>query len=67
MTETLVAVSTPPKDPTDPPSAEALPAAKELVRRARAEGIALTGPGGLSEAAGAQVDMSVITIDEQSV
>jgi putative transposase len=50
MTETLVAVSPPQKDPTDPPSAEELAAARELVRRARAEGIALTGPGGLLKA-----------------
>ncbi|HMI35081.1 MAG TPA: IS256 family transposase, partial [Propionibacteriaceae bacterium] len=48
MTETLVGVSPPPsKDPADPPSAEELAAAKELVRQARAQGVALTGPGGL--------------------
>jgi len=46
MTETLVAVSPPPRDPADPPSAEELAAAKELVRQARAQGVALTGPGG---------------------
>jgi hypothetical protein len=45
MTETLVAVSAPSKDPSDPPSAEELAAAKELVRQARAQGVALTGPG----------------------
>jgi len=50
MTETLVAVSPPPKDPSDPPSAEELAAAKELVGQARAHGVALTGPGGLLKA-----------------
>src|SRR3954469_14449937 len=50
MTETLVAVSPPPKDSSDPPSAEELAAAKELVRQARAQGVALTGPGGLLKA-----------------
>ncbi len=50
MTETLVAVSPPPKEPSDPPSAEELAAAKELVRQARAQGVALTGPGGLLKA-----------------
>jgi putative transposase len=50
MTETLVAVSPPPRDPADPPSAEELAAAKELVRQARAQGVALTGPGGLLKA-----------------
>ena len=32
------------------PSAEELAAARELVRQARAEGVALTGPGGLLKA-----------------
>jgi hypothetical protein len=51
MTETLVGVSPPSsKDPADPPSAEELAAAKELVRQARAQGVALTGPGGLLKA-----------------
>jgi putative transposase len=50
MTETLVAVSPPSQDPADPPSAEELAAARELVRHARAEGVALTGPGGLLRA-----------------
>ena len=51
MTETLVAVSPPPpREPTDPPSAEELAAARELVRQARAQGVALTGPGGLLKA-----------------
>jgi len=51
MTETLLGVSPPSsKDPTDPPSAEELAAAKELVRQARAQGLALTGPGGLLKA-----------------
>jgi hypothetical protein len=48
MTETLLGVSPPPsKDPADPPSAEELAAAKELVRQARAQGLALTGSGGV--------------------
>ena len=50
MTETLVAVSPPPKEPTDPPSTEELAAARELVRQARVQGVALTGPGGLLKA-----------------
>src|SRR4029453_5820140 len=40
----------PPQDPADPPSAEELAAARELVRQARAEGVALTGPGGVLRA-----------------
>jgi hypothetical protein len=51
MTETLLGVSPPPsKEPADPPSAEELAAARELVRQARAQGLALTGPGGLLKA-----------------
>src|SRR6187455_1277016 len=50
MTETLVAVSPPPRNPTDQPSTEELAAARELVRQARAQGVALTGPGGLLKA-----------------
>jgi putative transposase len=51
MTETLVGVNPPSsKDPADPPSAEELAAAKELVRQASAQGVALTGPGGLLKA-----------------
>jgi putative transposase len=51
MTETLLGVSpSPSNDPADPPSAEELAAAKELVRQARAQGVALTGPGGLLKA-----------------
>jgi putative transposase len=51
MTETLVGVNPPSlKDPADPPSAEELAAARELVRQARAQGVALTGPGGLLKA-----------------
>src|SRR5215212_5240874 len=51
MTETLVDVNPPsPRDPADPPSAEELAAARELVRQARVEGVALTGPGGLLKA-----------------
>ena len=42
--------STTARDPADPPSAEELAAARELVRQARAEGVALTGPGGLLKA-----------------
>ena len=38
------------KDPADPPSPEELAAAKELVRQARAQGVGLTGPGGLLKA-----------------
>jgi hypothetical protein len=44
MTETLVGMSPPSwKDPADPLSAEELATAKELVRQARAQGLALTG------------------------
>jgi transposase-like protein len=51
MSETLVGMNPPSsKDPADPPSAEELAAAKELVRQARAQGVALTGPGGLLKA-----------------
>jgi transposase-like protein len=51
MTETLLGVSPPSsKDPADPASAEELATAKELVRQARAQGVALTGPGGLLKA-----------------
>jgi len=51
MTETLVGVNPPSlKDPADPPSPEELAAAKEVVRQARAQGLALTGPGGLLKA-----------------
>src|SRR4028119_1443994 len=50
MTETLVAVSPPPRDPTDQPSADELEAARQLVRAARAQGVALSGPGGLLKA-----------------
>jgi hypothetical protein len=51
MTETLLGVSPPSlMDPADPPSAEELAAARELVRQARAQGVALTGPGGLLKA-----------------
>jgi hypothetical protein len=51
MTETLLGVSPPlSTDPAGPPSAEELAAAKELVRQARAQGVALTGPGGLLKA-----------------
>jgi putative transposase len=50
VTETLVGVSPPPREPAESPSAEELAAAKELVRQARAQGVALTGPGGLLKA-----------------
>ena len=51
MTETLVGVNpSSSKDPADPPPAEELAAAKELIRQARAQGLALTGPGGLLKA-----------------
>jgi putative transposase len=49
MTEKLVGVNPPLKDPAAP-SAEELAAAKELVRQVRAQGMALTGPGGLLKA-----------------
>ena len=51
MTETVLGVSPPSlKDPADPPSAEELAAAKELVQQARSKRVALTGPGGLLKA-----------------
>lgn len=52
MTETLVGVSPPsPKEPPGTgPSDEELEAARELVRAARAKGVALTGPDGLLKA-----------------
>jgi transposase-like protein len=51
MTETLVAVSPPEaKEPPAGPSPEELEAARELVRAARAKGVALTGPQGLLKA-----------------
>jgi putative transposase len=54
MTETLVGVSPPePQEPQEPsagPSSEEIEAARELVRAARAKGVALTGPDGLLKA-----------------
>ena len=51
MTETLVGVSPPePRDPAAGPSADEMEAARELVRAARAKGVALTGPDGLLKA-----------------
>ena len=50
MTETLVGMSPPAKEPSAQPSAEELDAARELVRQARARGVALTGPDGLLKA-----------------
>jgi putative transposase len=49
MTEKLVGVNPLLKD-SAAPSAEELAAAKELVRQVRAQGMALTGPGGLLKA-----------------
>jgi transposase-like protein len=54
MTETLLGVS--PPEPQEPqelsagPTAEEIEAARELVRAARAKGVALTGPDGLLKA-----------------
>ena len=53
--KTLVAVSPPPTGPADEaaelaPSEAELAAARELVRQARANGVALTGPDGLLKA-----------------
>jgi len=53
MTETLVGVSPPAKDPdqnVQQPSEAELEAARELVRQARERGVALTGPDGLLKA-----------------
>jgi putative transposase len=51
MTETLVGVSPrEAKEPAAGPSGEELEAARELVRAARAKGVALTGPDGLLKA-----------------
>jgi transposase-like protein len=50
MTETLVGMSPPSKEPVHKPSAEEINAARELVRQARDRGIALTGPDGLLKA-----------------
>jgi putative transposase len=50
MTETLVNVSPPSKEAEPQPSVEELEAARELVRQARARGVALTGPDGLLKA-----------------
>ena len=56
MTETLVGVSPSqrgseePQEPSAGPSAEEIEAARELVRAARAKGVALTGPDGLLKA-----------------
>jgi putative transposase len=51
MTETLVGVSPPEsEEPPVRPAAEELEAARELVRQARAQGLALTGPNGLLKA-----------------
>ncbi len=50
MTETLVGMDPPSKEPSAQPSAEELDAARELVRQARDRGVALTGPDGLLKA-----------------
>ena len=50
MTETLMDVSPSSKEAEPQPSAEELDAARELVRQARARGVALTGPDGLLKA-----------------
>jgi hypothetical protein len=51
MTETLVGVSPPePEEPPKAASVEEIEAARELVRAARAKGVALTGPEGLLKA-----------------
>ena len=51
MTETLVGVSPPEsEEPAVQPSGEELETARELVRRAREQGMALTGPNGLLKA-----------------
>ena len=51
MTETLVDVSpSEPEEPSAGASAEEIEAARELVRAARAKGVALTGPDGLLKA-----------------
>jgi transposase-like protein len=47
MTEKLLDVSPPTKEPSPQPSAEELETARELVRQARTRGVALTGPHGL--------------------
>jgi putative transposase len=50
MTETLMDVSPSSKEAEPQPSVEELDAARELVRQARARGVALTGPDGLLKA-----------------
>jgi hypothetical protein len=50
MTEKMLDVSPPTKEPSPQPSAEALETARELVRQARTRGVALTGPHGLLKA-----------------
>jgi putative transposase len=50
MTEKLLGVSPPSKEASQQPSAEELETARELVRQARARGVALTGPHGLLKA-----------------
>ncbi len=51
MTEILMGVSpSEPQEPAAAPSAEEIEAARELVRAARAKGVALTGPDGLLKA-----------------
>jgi putative transposase len=50
MTETLIDESPPSKEAVPQPSVEELEAARELVRQARARGVALTGPDWLLKA-----------------
>jgi hypothetical protein len=50
MTEKLIGVSPPSKEPSQQPSVEELETARELVRQARSRGVALTEPGGLLKA-----------------
>jgi putative transposase len=50
MTEKLLDVSPPTKEPSQQPSAEELETARVLVRQARSRGVALTGPHGLLKA-----------------
>lgn len=50
MTETVRGMSPSSEGSTEQPSAEELETARELVRQARDQGVALTGPDGLLKA-----------------
>lgn len=50
MTDTVMGMSPPSKEPSQEPSAEELETARELVLQARDRGVALTGPDGLLKA-----------------